>query len=70
MLQSTDLERVNNKEGSREDACVSLGRRNRTDFVGGLGIGRDGNKRGEMGDGKREKVLREATGIGGGLVIT
>jgi hypothetical protein len=46
MLQSTDPETLNcNKEGFRGDAWISLGRGSRIDFVGGLGIGGDGNER-------------------------
>lgn len=36
MLQSTDLEKPSNKEGST--GWVSQGRRNRIDFAGGLGL--------------------------------
>jgi hypothetical protein len=34
MLQSTDLERLSNKESSVEDTWLSLGRGNRIDFSG------------------------------------
>jgi hypothetical protein len=58
MLQSTDPRRLRNKEGSKGDAWISLGRRNRIDFVGGLGevgMGRGimlgiGVMRGEYGE--------------------
>lgn len=45
ILYSTDLERLSNKEGSRENTWISLGRENRIDLVSGLegvgtGIGR------------------------------
>jgi hypothetical protein len=35
MLQSTDLKKLSNKEGSREDACISLRRGNKINNRGG-----------------------------------
>lgn len=37
MLQTIDLERLSNKEGSRKYTWISLGRGNRIDFRGELG---------------------------------
>jgi hypothetical protein len=37
MLQSTDPERLSNKEGSRWDTWISLGKGNGIDFASGLG---------------------------------
>ena len=42
--RSTDPERLINKEGSSGNAWISLGRRNRIEFVGGLGLDGDGNR--------------------------
>lgn len=42
MLQSTDPEILSNKEHSKENAWIFLGRGNRTDFEGGLGAGGNG----------------------------
>ena len=56
------LTEASNEEGSSGDAWLSLGRR---DFEGGLGAGRDGNKRDRVGAGWRERVLEEITGLGG-----
>ena len=48
MLQTIDLERLSNKEGSRTDIWISLETGNRTDFTGELGVGKDGI-RGDQG---------------------
>ena len=63
MLQSTDPERLIHKEGSREDALISLGRGIRIDFMGGL----EHVEREQKGSGRRwrERILAEMTGIGG-----
>ena len=49
MLLSTEREKLGNFEGSRMDACISLGRRSRIDFAGELGLGEDGNRRNQAG---------------------
>jgi hypothetical protein len=38
MLLSTDLEKLNNKEVSGVDAWISLGKGNRIDFCGWMGM--------------------------------
>ena len=43
MLQSTVTKRLGNKEGPKRNACISLGRRNRRDLLGKLGVSGDGN---------------------------
>jgi hypothetical protein len=54
MLQFTDSKRLRNKEGPRDDTWISLERRNRIDFAGELRVGRDGNRRNQMGKGSME----------------
>lgn len=44
MLQSTEPERLSNKEDLRGDARISLGKGHRIDFMGGLGVGKVGNR--------------------------
>lgn len=39
-MQSTESNRLNNKEGSRRNAWIYLGSRNRVDFMSGLWAGR------------------------------
>lgn len=60
MLQSTDPRRLSNKEGSRVDTWISLGR-GRIEFIGGLGVGGDGNMkdRARMGGSKGESIRRD-----------
>ena len=48
MLQSTDPEKLSNKEGTREDTWISPGRVNRTNFVSGLWVDGDGNRRDQV----------------------
>lgn len=60
-MQSTDPGRLSNKEGSR-DAQISLGRRNRKDFVSDF-RGEDGNMSNQTG-GIEGRVLKEMTGKG------
>ena len=60
MLQSTDLERLRNKEGS---VPISLARVNRTDTPSGLEAGGVRNTRDQMKQGWRESVQEEAAGI-------
>lgn len=62
--QTTTLERLSNKEGSRGDTRISLRSGNRIDFVNGLGVGGDGNRKGQMRE-WRERALGETTGMGG-----
>lgn len=45
MLQTTDPETLSNNEGPKRDAWITLGRRNKTDFVGDMGAGENGNRR-------------------------
>jgi hypothetical protein len=45
MLQSIDLERLRNNEGSRYNAGISLGRENRIDIERILGTDGNRNKR-------------------------
>ena len=45
MLQSTDPEKLSNKEGSVGNTWIFLERVNRIDFAGGLRAGMDGNRR-------------------------
>ena len=45
LLQSTDPERLSNKESSMGDVWISLGKRTRVDFIVGLKAGGNGNKR-------------------------
>ena len=45
MHQSTDPESLSNKEDSKEEALVSMGRENRIDFTGGLSMVVNGNSR-------------------------
>jgi hypothetical protein len=59
MFQSTDPERRSNKNNSREDSRVSLGRRNRMNFAGVLGDMWDWGK-----GGRSRKVLGETIGSG------
>ena len=54
MLQSTDPERLSNKEGLRGDAKISQGRGNRINFEGGLGACEVGNRRNKM-EGREEE---------------
>lgn len=44
MLQSTDPQKLSNKEGAREETWISLGRGNRIDIAGGWVVG-NGNMR-------------------------
>ena len=61
MLQSTDPERLSNREGSKAHPYISLKRENIKDCEGGLGVDRDGNK----GNRRRlqERGLRETASI-------
>jgi hypothetical protein len=63
MLQSTDPEKLSNKEGTREDTWISPGRVNRTNFVSGLWVDGDGNRRDQVREGWREGVQGETTEI-------
>jgi hypothetical protein len=64
LLLSTDLERLSNKESTRWDAWIYLGRRNRIDIVGG---GWWWEQEGLDEGGWRERMLRQLTGIRGHL---
>ena len=44
MLQATDPEKLSNKDNSRANTWISLGRKARIDFVGGLEVGGDRNR--------------------------
>ena len=57
MLQFIVSERLSNKEGSRGDIWISLGRGNRIDP--GLGVGRYGNTLDQVERVWRERVLGE-----------
>lgn len=54
-LQSTDSERLSNKEDSQGDAWISLRRVNRIDFADKLWAGVGGNRRYLMCQGWRER---------------
>ena len=58
MLQSTDPEKLNNKDGSRGHLWLSLGRGNRTEFMGGLGMGRGGYEMDQVRVGWRKSTRR------------
>ena len=60
MIQSTDTERMGNKEGSQWETKFSQGSRNRRDSVGGLGTGVYGiwEHRVQVQKGWRGKVLK------------
>ena len=48
-----------------EDAWISLGRGNRVEFAGVLGVHEDGNRKDQLNlGGQRERVLGEMIGIG------
>lgn len=49
MLQTTDQERSNNKEASKRDAWIFLGKKNGTNFVARLRASGDGNRRDQVG---------------------
>ena len=51
LLQSTDPERLSNKESSMGDGLISMGTGTRIDFMGRLGEARDGS-RGSSGRGR------------------
>lgn len=53
VLQLRDPEMLSNKEGFSRDKCISLGRRNRKDFVKRLGESRI--EKGEIIGGIRER---------------
>lgn len=65
VLYSTDPERLIYKEGSREDALISLGKGIGIDFMGELEL----VEREQKGSGGRwrERILAETTGIGQGV---
>ena len=69
MLQSTDTERVGNKEGSWGHAQISLGRGNRRDFMSRLRVGEDGNMNNWVVRGQKRRILKENTGKGGHFVV-
>ena len=50
MLQSTDPERLSYKEASKGNAWISISREGEIeiDFVGGLGTGGNGNRKGQV----------------------
>ena len=48
ILQSTDTEKLSNKEGSRERTLISLRTGSRIDSSGTLGACGDGSRRGHM----------------------
>lgn len=57
MLQPKDPEKLGNKEGSWGDAWISLGKRNRRDFVSALREGEDGNMSNQVGVGHFRCIL-------------
>lgn len=64
-LQSPDPEKLGKKESSRGDAWISLGKGNRLDFAGGLGVGGNRTERDQVvGMRCREKVWKETVGVG------
>lgn len=65
MLQSTDPEMLSNKKGFKDDTRISLGRGNRITFVGGLGVGWNGNRRDQVEDRDGGREYEEMTGIEG-----
>jgi hypothetical protein len=66
MLQSTNPERLSNKESLSRYARISQGSGNRIDVTSGLGRSGVWNMKDQMMG--REKILGEATGIGRGKV--
>ena len=66
MIQSTDPERLSNKEGSCRWGHGSSWE-GEIDFAGKMGVNRDVNSRVQDGTRWRERVLGERTGIGGHL---
>lgn len=59
MLQTTGPERLTNKDGSKGDTWIPLGRGNRMDYVGRLGAGGHRNRRDQVGEGGMEKECGE-----------
>ena len=64
MLQSTDPEKLSNKERSIENAWISLERGNRIDFVGRLEACGDGNRHVSGRDGERKNTGRNGWNLG------
>jgi hypothetical protein len=48
-LRLTDPERLRNKGDSKGEARISLGRGNRIDILGRLGMGEDGSRKDQVG---------------------
>lgn len=66
MLQSIDLERLNNKESSQGDSWNSLRSRNRRDFAGEPGMAGGGNRKDHVWQERQwEREQGETTEIGG-----
>lgn len=57
MLQSTDQERLSNKEGSKWNTWVSSGRGNRKEFEDRLNMDGNGNGRNNIGVGTKAENL-------------
>ena len=68
MLQSTV--RLSNNDSLRRDPWISLGKGNRIDFMGGLGVGGDEDRSNQMGKGRlRLRVQGETMEIMGYLGV-
>lgn len=64
-LQSTDLDRLGKKSGSRKDTWTSQGRETRKNFCGWTGrVSRYGNRKDQVEWVGRESVWEDIDGIG------